>query len=129
MTTGATDAAKLQAEEYKDLGEYVANIAPVSVDRKIVPTASFGHRIRIAKLFESPEEFMYKIIQVAGWVRTARASGKEFMFVEVNDGSSLKGLQVSVIAQLMEDSCRLSSLRISRTSRPSPRPTLAPQFR
>lgn len=99
VITGATDTAKLQAEEYKDLGEYVANIAPVTVDRKIVPTASFGHRIRIAKLFESPEEFMYKIIQVAGWVRTARASGKEFMFVEVNDGSSLKGLQVSIIAQ------------------------------
>jgi len=60
--TGAADAAKLQAEEYKDLGEYVAHIQPVNVDRKIVPTASFGHRIRIAKLFESHEDFMYKII-------------------------------------------------------------------
>ncbi|TNV82253.1 hypothetical protein FGO68_gene8791 [Halteria grandinella] len=39
---------------------------------------------------------MYKIIQVAGWVRTARASGKEFMFVEINDGSSLKGLQAVI---------------------------------
>lgn len=44
---------------------------------------------------------MYKIIQVAGWVRTSRASGKEFMFVEVNDGSSLKGLQVSYIIRVL----------------------------
>jgi uncharacterized protein with FMN-binding domain len=90
-----TDAAKLQAEEYKDFGEYEGNIQAVPVDKKVVPTASFGHRIRIAKLFDNHEEFMYKIIQVAGWVRTARASGKEFMFVEINDGSCLKGLQVS----------------------------------
>lgn len=81
-------------EEYKDLGEYVANIEPVEVGKKICPTASYGHRIRIAKLFESHEEFMYKIITVAGWAKTTRAGGKDFCFIELSDGSSLKGIQV-----------------------------------
>jgi aspartyl/asparaginyl-tRNA synthetase len=76
------------------LGEYEAHFTPVKVEKKNVPTSSFGHRIRIAKLFENHEEFMYKIIQVAGWARTVRPGGKEFAFIEINDGSSLKGLQV-----------------------------------
>ena len=81
-------------EEYKDFGEYEARIAPVPVDKKVIPTASYGHRLRIAKLFDSHEEFLYKIITVAGWARTVRAGGKDFAFIEVSDGSSLKGLQV-----------------------------------
>lgn len=34
-------------EEYKDLGEYVAQIEPAIVEKKVIPTASYGHRIRI----------------------------------------------------------------------------------
>ena len=49
-------------EEYKDFGEYEARIGPVPVEKKVVPTASYGHRLRIAKLFDSHEEFMYKVI-------------------------------------------------------------------
>lgn len=39
---------------------------------------------------------MYKIIKVAGWAKTTRSGGKDFSFVEINDGSSFKGLQVSI---------------------------------
>lgn len=100
----ATDAAAVQQEqkkedvkeEYRDLGEYVASIEPVEVGKKVCPTASYGHRIRIAKLFDSHEEFMYKIITVAGWAKTTRAGGKDFCFIELSDGSSLKGIQVSL---------------------------------
>ena len=81
-------------EEYKDLGEYEATIVPVPADKKVVPTASYGHRIRIAKLFDSHEEFMYKIINIAGWARTVRSGGKDFCFIEVSDGSYMKGIQV-----------------------------------
>ena len=38
-------------EEYKDLGEYEARITPAIVDKKNVPVASYGHRMRIAKLY------------------------------------------------------------------------------
>ena len=92
--TTTEETTKLVAEEYKDLGEYEAKVTPVPVDKKNVPIASYGHRIRIGKLFDSHEEFMYKIIQVAGWARTVRGGGKDFSFIELHDGSSLKGLQV-----------------------------------
>ena len=81
-------------EEYKDLGEYEAHITPAIVDKKNVPVASYGHRMRIAKLYDSHEEFMYKIITVAGWAKTVRSGGKDFCFIEISDGSSFKGLQV-----------------------------------
>ena len=81
-------------EEYKDLGEYEARITPAIVDKKNVPVASYGHRMRIAKLYDSHEEFMYKIITVAGWAKTVRSGGKDFCFIEISDGSSFKGLQV-----------------------------------
>jgi hypothetical protein len=95
---------QIEKEEYKDLGEYVANITPVEVVKKAQPTASYGHRIRIAKLFDSHEEFMYKIIQVAGWARTVRSGGKDFCFIEISDGSHFKGLQVMYIFQAMSPS-------------------------
>lgn len=60
----------------------------VNVEKKHVPVASYGHRIRISKLFDSHEEFMHKIITVAGWARTTRAGGKDFCFIEIHDGSS-----------------------------------------
>ena len=87
-------------EEYKDLGEYVADIEPVNVEKKFIPTASYGHRLRIAKLFDSHEEFMYKIITVAGWAKTVRSGGKDFCFIEISDGSYLKGLQVRILLRV-----------------------------
>ena len=76
------------------MGEFEARIQPAVVEKKVVPVASYGHRLRIAKLFDSHEEFMYKVITVAGWARTTRSGGKDFCFIEISDGSSLKGLQV-----------------------------------
>jgi hypothetical protein len=82
----------IEKEEYKDFGEYVANIESVPIEKKNVPIASYGHRIRIAKLFDSHEEFLYKIITVAGWAKTVRQGNKDFTFVELTDGSSMKGI-------------------------------------
>jgi asparaginyl-tRNA synthetase len=33
---------------------------------------------------------------VAGWAKTVRAGGKDFSFIELSDGSSIKGLQVVI---------------------------------
>jgi hypothetical protein len=88
------EATSIVKEEYKDLGEFEARISPAIVDKKHVPVASYGQRLRIAKLFDSHEEFMYKVITVAGWAKTVRSGGKDFCFIEISDGSSLKGLQV-----------------------------------
>jgi asparaginyl-tRNA synthetase len=53
---------------------------------------------RIADLFRSEKEFIGKRTLVQGWVRTKRDSKAGIAFIELNDGSCLKNLQV--IAEL-----------------------------
>lgn len=50
-------------------------------------------RTEISKIFADTEGFSGKQVTVCGWVRTIRQS-KNIAFMEINDGSSLKGLQV-----------------------------------
>ncbi len=44
-------------------------------------------------IIESPESYAGKTIKVAGWIRTLRAS-KAFGFIELNDGTTYKNIQV-----------------------------------
>ncbi len=50
--------------------------------------------IRIADLFENEQGYKGKRALVQGWVRTKRDSKAGISFIELNDGSSLKSLQV-----------------------------------
>ena len=50
-------------------------------------------RIKIARLYAGSENFDKQTITVCGWVRTVRDM-KNFGFVELNDGSAFKSLQV-----------------------------------
>lgn len=50
-------------------------------------------RTKIASIFATPEAFGTQSITVCGWVRTLRDM-KTFGFIELNDGSCLKNLQV-----------------------------------
>jgi asparaginyl-tRNA synthetase len=47
----------------------------------------------IKSLYRDSQSFLNKEVSVAGWVRTVRSSG-EIAFIEINDGSFFKGLQV-----------------------------------
>lgn len=47
----------------------------------------------ISQIFQEPRQFLGKEIDVAGWARTIRDS-KTFGFIELNDGSHFKNLQV-----------------------------------
>jgi asparaginyl-tRNA synthetase len=47
----------------------------------------------IKKLFRTPEEFYSKNITISGWVKTVRDS-KTFGFLELNDGSFFKNIQI-----------------------------------
>ncbi len=49
--------------------------------------------IMIKKLYRNAEEYLNSNIKVSGWVKTVRSS-KSFGFVEINDGSFFKNLQV-----------------------------------
>ncbi|HYA43797.1 MAG TPA: asparagine--tRNA ligase [Syntrophobacteraceae bacterium] len=50
--------------------------------------------VRIADLFRNEDEYIGKTTLVQGWVRTKRDSKAGIGFIELNDGSSLKNLQV-----------------------------------
>jgi asparaginyl-tRNA synthetase len=53
----------------------------------------------IRELFAASGEFLHKEAVLSGWIRTARSSG-EIGFIELNDGTFFKGLQVVFDAKL-----------------------------
>lgn len=63
----------------------------------------------IKNLFRTPEEFYEKEITISGWIRTVRDS-KTFGFLEINDGSFFKNIQVVFDNKLsnFEEICKLT---------------------
>ena len=59
-------------------------------------------RIYISELYRKPEEYAGKELTVGGWARTIRDM-KSFGFIELNDGSCFKGLQVVFEDGVVED--------------------------
>ena len=59
---------------------------------------SFAGRVRIVVLTsEGAEKWIGKIINVGGWIKSLReGGGGEFCFVDLNDGSSVKNLQIII---------------------------------
>ncbi len=73
--------------------------------------------IPVKSLYRHTKDYLGREISVAGWVRTARGS-KEFGFIELNDGSFFKGLQIVFSADLpnfavLENIAVGSSLEVS----------------
>jgi asparaginyl-tRNA synthetase len=66
--------------------------------------------IEIKQVYRQTGEYLDKEIEIAGWLRTVRSS-KEFAFMEINDGSFFKGLQV-VLANDLKDFEKLNKLNI-----------------
>ncbi len=58
--------------------------------------------LSIYDIYTSPEAYAGQKIQVAGWVRTVRASNA-FGFMEVNDGSYFKSIQAVLEADKLEN--------------------------
>jgi asparaginyl-tRNA synthetase len=50
--------------------------------------------VRIAEIFRDEHSYIGKTARVQGWVRTKRDSKAGISFIEVNDGSTLRSLQV-----------------------------------
>ena len=58
-------------------------------------------RTRIAQIFREQEAFSNQQVQVGGWVRTLRDM-KTFGFIELNDGSCFKNVQVVLVAEQLD---------------------------
>ena len=49
--------------------------------------------VYVKSLYRNQEEYLSKEIKISGWIRTLRASNA-FGFIEVNDGTFFKNIQV-----------------------------------
>ncbi|MCQ2819528.1 MAG: asparagine--tRNA ligase [archaeon] len=80
--------------------------APIKPLRSI----SFSGRIRIAALFEDDhEKWIDKTITLGGWAKSIRTGGnKEFCFIDLNDGSSVRNFQAIIMKEVsnFEEVCK-----------------------
>ena len=67
--------------------------------------------IEIKQLYRNKDEYIDKKVKVAGWIRTSRMS-KNFGFIELNDGSFFKNMQI-VINEKLENFKEVGKLPIS----------------
>lgn len=67
--------------------------------------------VYVKSLYKNTQNYIDDSIVVAGWVRTLRAS-KKFGFIEINDGSYFKNVQV-VFSEELENFKEISKLNIS----------------
>lgn len=66
-------------------------------------------KLDIVKLYKNPNEYENKEIKIAGWVKSARG-GKAFGFLDLNDGSSFKGVQIVFDADKLSNFDEVSKL-------------------
>ena len=74
--------------------------------------------MKIKEVFLKSGELDGKSVSICGWVRTLRAS-KMFGFVEVNDGSFFKNIQVVIEEEKLENFaklCKLNVIKINLTA-------------
>ena len=69
-------------------------------------------RTEIAEIIRSPEAFADKTVAVSGWVRTVRDS-KSIGFMELNDGSAFKGVQIILEREKLDNYAEAVKLNVS----------------
>ena len=67
--------------------------------------------VLVKSLYRNTDEYLSKEVTISGWIRTLRASNA-FGFIEVNDGSFFKNIQV-VFDNKLENFKDISKLPIS----------------
>jgi len=68
--------------------------------------------VHIRDLYAQPEEYANQIVQVNGWIRTLRSS-KAFGFIELNDGTYFKNMQVVFESEKIENFEEVSKYTIA----------------
>ena len=70
-----------------------------------------NNSILVKSIYRNTSEYTSKEVKISGWIRTLRASNA-FGFIEVNDGSFFKNIQV-VFDNKLENFKEISKLPIS----------------
>mgnify|MGYP001025223806 FL=1 len=69
-------------------------------------------RVKVKEIFRNKEEYLGKEINVAGWIRQKR-DAKKIAFIELNDGSFFKPIQIIVEDEKIENFAEIVKLNIS----------------
>jgi len=69
-------------------------------------------KISVQKLYDKPQDFENKNVTVEGWVRTIRSS-KDFGFIELNDGTCFKNIQIVFESSVIENYSNVEKLPIA----------------
>ena len=65
----------------------------------------------IKQLFRTTDDFVNKEVTISGWIRTIRVS-KSFGFIELNDGSFFKNLQIVIEEDKLKNYKEISKLNV-----------------
>ena len=65
----------------------------------------------VKSIFAAPEQFADKTVKVSGWIRTIRASNA-FGFIEINDGTFFKNIQVVFESEILENYKEIASMNV-----------------
>lgn len=68
-------------------------------------------RTEIVTLFSAPESYYDNSVTVCGWIKTSRQS-KNISFIELNDGSSFKNIQVVYGEESIENYAEVTALNV-----------------
>ena len=68
-------------------------------------------RTEISSIYKTPEAFLNEEVVVCGWVRTLRDS-KSLGFIDLNDGSYFKGVQVVIEDQKLDNFKEITKLNV-----------------
>ena len=68
--------------------------------------------ITVKELYRNQQEYIGKTVKVAGWIRTSRGS-KNCGFIELNDGSFFKNMQIILSDDKLENFKEITKLPIS----------------
>ncbi|MBQ2841888.1 MAG: asparagine--tRNA ligase [Clostridia bacterium] len=83
-------------------------------------------RLEIKKLYESAENYAGKSITVCGWIKTLRDS-KAVGFIELNDGSCFKGIQIVFESEKLENYKEIAKLNVGSAVKVTGSLLLTPQ--
>lgn len=83
-------------------------------------------RLEIKKLYEAAENYSDKTITVCGWIKTLRDS-KAIGFIEINDGSCFKGVQIVFEAEKLENYKDIAKLNVGSAVKVTGKLLLTPQ--